>query len=144
MKVLIVEHQIGLIGRDGLITFRTRFGLFLSEAVNTVRLVLFVTINALTNKCIRAQSAHQTVVVVLTTLECDHCFQDRLGTFAASSCGCNLVLFVAIFAQSLALIAKNTHSLVKGYLTSFLSLLEFRVRQNATSPVWTSLDFPGL
>lgn len=102
MEVLVLEDQVGLVRCDGAVAFATHFSLLLGEALNTVWLVLFVAVNALTDELLGAQCASQTVVVILTILEGDNGFQDWLGTLLASGCRGHLVLFVTIFAQSFA------------------------------------------
>lgn len=102
MEVLVLEDQVGLVRCDGVVAFTTDFSLLLGEALNTVWLVLFVAVDALTDKLLGTQCASQTVVVILTILESDNGFQDGLGTLSASGCCGHLVLFVTIFAQSLA------------------------------------------
>ena len=100
--VLVLEHQVGLVGRDRLQTFAALFGLLLGEALDAIGIVLLVAVDALSDEALGAHGAHEAVVVEFAILKRHHSLQYGLGAFAAFARLLQLILVVAVAAQRTA------------------------------------------
>ena len=83
--VLVLEHQIALIGQDQTHAFATLFGLLLRVAFNTEGILLLVAVDALTDQILGTHVTNEAVFMVFTTLERDQIARYWLVTLAALS-----------------------------------------------------------
>lgn len=98
VEILRIEHQIRFIWRNSSPTFRARLALFARKAIDTIGLVFFVRVNALTNDRSRTLGAHQTMLVILVTFERHDRVQNGLRAFLAFARALGYILVVTMTA----------------------------------------------
>ena len=81
--VLVLEHQIALIGQDQAHAFAALFGLLLRVAINTEGILLRVAVDTLADELFGTHVTNEAVFMVFATLERDQIARYWLVTLAA-------------------------------------------------------------